>query len=88
MFVLAQATESMTMLEQLSPFNQIRVFTGLFVVLVLGLVMFLVIKAGAHMAKGFGAAAKRLPTESRVDQDDWANKPLNDVRTDKDLDVP
>ena len=64
-------------LQQLSEFNQIRVIVGLFTVVVLGLVIFIVIKAGSHMAKGFSAAADRLPSESSPNVDDWASKPLN-----------
>ena len=70
------------MIEQLSPLNQIRVFTGLFTVIVLGLVIFLVIKAGAHMWRGVSAAANRLPVESVPSRDDWADKPLNETPTD------
>ena len=85
---IAQATEaaeqSQTLIERLSPLNQIRVITGLFVVIVLGLFLFLVIKAGSHMVKGFSAAANRLPSDSAPQEDDWAKKPLNepaDTRT-------
>ena len=59
------------LIERLSPLNQIRVFTGLFTVIVLGVVIFIVIKAGAHMARGLAAAANRLPHDSSPKQDDF-----------------
>lgn len=69
---------SQTMIEQLTPLDQIRVVVGLFVIVVLGLVIFIVIKAGSHMAKGFSAAANRLSPTTTPNEDDWASKPLND----------
>ena len=76
--LLAEAeSQPQTMMEQLTPINQIRVIVGLVTVIVLGLVLFLVIKAGSHMVKGMSAAAKRLPESSLPDTDDWADKPLN-----------
>jgi len=81
--VTAEATKSEgPMVQQLSPINQIRVFTGLFTVIILGLVIFLVIKAGAHMWRGLSAAANRLPSDSVPGRDDWADKPLNEPPTD------
>lgn len=70
--------ESSTLIEQLSPMNQIRIFMGLFTIAVLGVVIFIVIKAGSHMVKGFSAAANRLPAKTLPNEDDWATKPLND----------
>ena len=75
--VAEQAVESGTLLERLSPLDQIRVFTGLFTVIILGIVIFIVIKAGSHMVKGISAAANRLPSDSAPRLDDWADKPLN-----------
>lgn len=69
--------ESTSVLERLTPLNQIRVIVGLFTVVVLGLVLFIVIKAGSHMVKGFSAAANRLPADSSPRENDWAEKPLN-----------
>lgn len=69
---------SQTMMEQLTPLDQIRVVVGLFTIIVLGLVIFIVIKAGSHMAKGFSAAANRLSPTTTPNEDDWASKPLND----------
>ena len=83
--VAEAAEQSQTLMERLSPLNQIRVVTGLFVVLVLGLFLFLVIKAGSHMVKGFSAAANRLPSDSTPQEDDWAKKPLNEAASN---DVP
>lgn len=76
--LLAQAKEPKTGFDQLTPLNQLRVIVGLFVVVVLGIVIFLVIKAGAHMMKGFSAAARRLPPESRPIETDWAAHPLDE----------
>ena len=73
----AAAERPQTLLEKLTPLNQIRVIVGLAAVLVLGLVIFLVIKAGSHMVKGLSAAANRLPSSSLPEEDDWASKPLN-----------
>lgn len=67
------------LVERLSPFDQIRVIMGLFVVVILGVVLFIVIKAGAHMAKGMSAPANRLRSDSSPPEDDWARKPLNEV---------
>lgn len=64
--------------DRLSPLDQVRVITGLFTILILGLVIFIVIKAGSHMVQGMSAAANRLPADSSPHRDDWANKPLND----------
>lgn len=75
--LLAEAARQPTLIERLSPLNQIRVIVGLGAVLVLGLVIFLVIKAGSHMVKGLSAAANRLPSSSLPAEDDWARKPLN-----------
>ncbi len=66
-----------TLFQRLSPMNGLRVTMGLIVVLVLGVVLLMVIKAGAHMARGFSAAAKRLPENSLPNEDDWADRPLN-----------
>lgn len=80
--VLAQAADSpQTMLQRLSPLNQLRVIMGLFVVVMLGLVLFIVIKAGAHMVQGMSAPADRLRGDSLPAQDDWASKPLNETYT-------
>lgn len=79
--LLAQAEESTTGFEQLTPLNQLRVIVGLFVVVVLGIVIFLVIKAGSHMMKGYSAAARRLPPDSRPDEMDWAANPLEQTET-------
>ena len=65
-------------LKQLTPIDQIRVIVGLFVIIVLGVVLFIVIKAGSHMVKGLSAAANRLPQETVPNEDDWASKPLVD----------
>jgi hypothetical protein len=73
----------MTLIERLSPLNQIRVIVGLFVVIVLGIVIFIVIKAGSHMVSGLSAAANRLPSSSVPKDDDWANKPLNQLPKDE-----
>ncbi len=67
------------MLEQLTPINQLRVIMGLFVVLFLGLFLFLVIKAGSHMVKGISAPANRLPVNTLPPEDDWAKRPLNEL---------
>ena len=75
--LFADVEQQQTLIQRLSPLNQIRVIVGLGTVLVLGVVLFLVIKAGSHMVKGFSAAANRLPSSSLPDQDDWADKPLN-----------
>ena len=77
------AERQKTLIEQLSPIDQIRVIVGLFVVIVLGVVIFMVIKAGSHMVKGFAAAANRLPSVSQPDEDDWARKPLNEGPSDE-----
>lgn len=77
--LLAQVSQQpKTLLERLSPINRLRAIAGLLVVLILGLVIFLVIKAGSHMFKGFSAAANRLPHDSLPKDDDWAVKPLNE----------
>lgn len=73
----ADAERPRTMLEQLSPQNQLRVILGLFAVVILGVVIFMVIKAGAHMFRGFSAAANRLPHDTTPDEHDWAERPLN-----------
>lgn len=78
LLLFAEATSRpTTLIEQLSPLNQLRVIVGLFAVIILGFVIFLFIKAGSHMVKGLSAAANRLPSQSKVDDDDWANEPLN-----------
>ncbi len=82
----ADASEPGMLIERLSPLNQIRVFTGLFTVVVLGVVIFIVIKAGAHMARGLAAAANRLPHDSSPKQDDWADTPLVQQPADSDSD--
>ena len=79
MIVLAEVTETATpFFYRLPPIDQIRVLVGLMAVVVLGLVIYMVIKAGSHMVRGFSAAAKRLPTDSLPREDDWADKPLNE----------
>ena len=69
--------QSETLFDRLSPLNGLRVIMGLVVVLILGGVIFMVIRAGAHMLLGYAAAAKRLPRTSLPDENDWANRPLN-----------
>jgi len=76
--LFAQAERELTLLEQLTPLNQLRVIVGLFVVLILGLVIFIVIKAGTHMLTGLSAAANRLPSDSLPEEDDWVSRPLNE----------
>jgi len=68
--------QSETLFDQLGPLNRLRVIMGLVVVIILGVVIFMVIRAGAHMALGCSAAAKRLAKSSLPDEDDWANRPL------------
>ena len=78
--VLAEASllaQSETLFERLGPLNRLRVIAGLIVVLILGVVIFMVIRAGAHMVRGLSAAAQRLPKTSLPDEDDWAKRPLN-----------
>lgn len=77
MAALALFAQSETLFEQLSPLNRLRVLMGLVLVLVLGVVIFMVIRAGAHMVRGFSAAARRLPKTSLPDPDDWARRPLD-----------
>ncbi len=69
--------QSETLFDQLSPLNRLRVVMGLVVVLILGVVIFIVIRAGAHLWLGYSAAAKRLAKTSLPDEDDWVNRPLN-----------
>ncbi len=76
---VSSGAEAAPAVKQLSPINQLRVTVGLFVVVVLGLVIFIVIKAGAHMFKGYAAAADRLPHDTVPSEDDWASKPLNEL---------
>lgn len=84
LLVLGQAPEtasdaaSAPVLDQLSPLNQLRVIMGLFVVIILGIFLFIVVKAGAHMVKGLSAPANRLRSDSAPPVDDWARKPLNE----------
>ena len=80
--LLAQAEKPKRMLQQLTPINQLRVIMGLFVVLFLGLFLFLVIKAGSHMVKGISAPANRLPSSTLPPEDDWAKRPLNEMPDD------
>lgn len=82
LFAQAQPERRSTLLEELSPLNQLRVIVGLFTVVILGLVIFIVIKAGSHMFRGFSAAAKRLPGDSIPNEDDWTNRPLNELLDD------
>jgi len=83
--LLAQVEEQKTMLQQLTPINQLRVIMGLFVVVILGVFLYIVIKAGSHMVKGFSAAADRLPASTLPPDDDWAKQPLNEM---PDVDEP
>ena len=76
--LLAETAAPATLLERLSPVNQLRVIMGLFVIVILGVVLFIVIKAGAHMVQGMSAAANRLRSDSAPAEDDWASKPLNE----------
>ena len=69
--------QSETLFDRLGPLNRLRVIMGLVVVLILGVVIFIVIRAGAHMWLGYSAAANRLAKRSLPDEDDWANRPLN-----------
>ena len=78
------STHALTLIERLSPLNQLRVIVGLFAVVILGIVIFIVIKAGAHMAKGFSAAANRLSGNSLPDEHDWTNRPLIEAPDDDD----
>ena len=75
--MLAESEPGGMMLERLSPLNQLRVIMGLFVVVILGIFLFIVVKAGSHMVKGMSAPANRLRSESPLAEDDWAKKPLN-----------
>ena len=78
LILFAEVTETATpFFYRLTPFDQIRALVGLMAVLVLGLVIYMVIKAGSHMVRGFSAAARRLPADSLPREDDWATKPLN-----------
>ena len=77
--LLSEAEPAGTMLQRLTPLNQLRVIMGLFVVVMLGIFLFIVIKAGSHMVKGMSAPANRLRADSSPAQDDWARSPLNEV---------
>ena len=76
--LIGEAESTDIMLQRLSPLNQLRVIMGLFAVVILGLVLYIVIKAGSHMVKGMSAPANRLRTDSLPAADDWARKPLNE----------
>ena len=74
---------SLSLLQQLGPLDQLRIIVGLVAILVLGLVLFMIIKAGSHMVRGLSAAANRLPANSLPNEDDWANTPLNPQHDDE-----
>lgn len=80
--LLAQAEAPVSRWDGLTPVNQLRVIMGIFVVVILGIFLFIVIKAGSHMVKGFSAPANRLRTDSLPKEDDWAQKPLNELPDD------
>lgn len=80
----AQADSPQTLLQRLTPLNQLRVIMGLFVVIILGAFLFIVIKAGAHMVQGMSAPANRLKSNSLPSEDDWTNQPLNELPDDDD----
>ena len=77
--VIAQAaTDKTPPFQRLSPINQLRYVMGLFVIIILGIFLFIVIKAGSHMVRGMSAKANRLPHSSLPNEDDWAKKALNE----------
>ena len=87
--LLAEVEAPVRKWEGLTPVNQLRVIMGLFVVVILGIFLFLVIKAGSHMVKGLSAPANRLRSNrlrsnSTPQEDDWAQKPLNELPGDVD----
>lgn len=75
------AAEGASIWNRLTPLDRLRVTVGLIVVLILGMFIMLIVKAGSHMAKGFAAAANRLPKSSVPDVDDWA-RPTAEMRRD------
>lgn len=93
--LFAQAAEAVEEtgppIRDLSPEDQLRVIMGLFVIIFLGIFLYLIIKAGSHMVRGMSAPANRLPPNSLPADDDWTKKPLNEQWSDdgdNDVDNP
>ena len=59
--IVAVLAQGDTLLQRLSPLNRLRVTTGLVLVLILGVVMILIIKAGAHMVHGLSQQPSGCP---------------------------
>jgi len=70
------ATE--TIIEQMDDFERLRVFVALAIILVLGVILLAVVRAGSRWARRYGKAEKPFAPKpsSEPGEDQWWQKPM------------